>query len=125
MLLLAIGIAGALGALARYGVTIAALRWLGDDFPHGTLIVNLIGCFLLGIVFELALDDKSLSPQTRAIVGTGFLGAFTTFSTFGVDTFRAIEAGAWGLAAANVAINVVGGLALVAAGVMLASTIRS
>lgn len=125
MILLAIGIAGALGALARYGVTIAALRWLGEDFPHGTLIVNLIGCFLLGIVAELALDDRSLSPQTRAIVGTGFLGAFTTFSTFGVDTFRAIEAGAWGLAAANVAINVVGGLALVAAGVTLASAIRS
>jgi CrcB protein len=125
MILLLIGIAGALGALARYGVTVAALRWLGDDFPHGTLIVNLIGCFLLGIVVELALDDKSLSPQTRAILGTGFLGAFTTFSTFGVDTFRAIEAGAWGLAASNVAINVIGGLVLVAAGVAVASSIRS
>jgi CrcB protein len=125
MILLAIGIAGALGALARYGVTIAALRWLGDDFPHGTLCVNLVGCFLLGIIVELTMEGSSLAPQTRAIVGTGFLGAFTTFSTFGVDTYRAIEAGAWGLAAANVAINVVGGIILVAAGVALASAIRA
>ncbi len=125
MILVAIGVAGAIGALARYGVSLAALRWLGNDFPYGTLYVNLIGCFLLGIIVELTMEDRSLAPQTRVIVGTGFLGAFTTFSTFGVDTYRAMEAGAWGLAASNVAINVIGGLALVAAGVALASAIRS
>ncbi len=125
MILLAIGIAGALGALARYGVTMATLRWLGDDFPHGTLYVNLVGCFLLGVVAELAMDDKSLSPQTRAVIGTGFLGAFTTFSTFGVDTYRAIEAGAWGLAVSNVAINVIGGLLLVAAGIAVVTAVRA
>ena len=71
------------------------------------------------------MEDRSLEPQTRVIVGTGFLGAFTTFSTFGVDTYRAMEAGAWVLAVSNVAINVIGGLALVAAGVALATAIRS
>ena len=124
MLLVAIGIAGALGALARYGVSLAALRWLGPSFPYGTLTVNLVGCFLLGIVAEYAFDDHGLATTTRAVVGTGFLGAFTTFSTFGVETFRAIEAGDWGVAAANIAINVIGGLALAAAGFAMAATLR-
>lgn len=124
MILVAIGFAGALGALARYGVSVAALRWLGEEFPYGTLCVNLVGCFLLGIIAEITLKDTGFSPQTRAIIGTGFLGAFTTFSTFGVETYRAMEAGAWGVAASNVAVNVVGGLLLVAAGVALASAIR-
>ncbi len=124
-MLVAIGFAGALGALARYGVSVAALRWLGEGFPYGTLCVNLIGCFLLGVVAQFTLDGAGFAPQTRAIVGTGFLGAFTTFSTFGVETYRAIEAGAWATAASNVAINVIGGLALAAAGIALASAMRS
>ena len=124
MVLIAIGFAGALGALARYGVSLAALRWFGEDFPYGTLGVNLAGCFLLGVLAELTMEDAGLAPQTRAILGTGFLGAFTTFSTFGVETYRAMQAGAWGVAASNVAINVVGGIVLVAAGVGLASALR-
>ena len=124
MVLIAIGFAGALGALARYGVSLAALRWFGEDFPYGTLGVNLAGCFLLGVLAELTMEDAGLAPQTRAILGTGFLGAFTTFSTFGVETYRAMQAGAWGVAASNVAINVVGGIVLVAAGVGLAAALR-
>ena len=124
MVLIAIGFAGALGALARYGVSLAALRWFGEDFPYGTLGVNLAGCFLLGVLAELTMEDAGLAPQTRAILGTGFLGAFTTFSTFGMDTYRAMQVGAWGVAASNVAINVVGGIVLVAAGVGLASALR-
>lgn len=124
MLLIAIGFAGALGALARYGVSLAALRWLGEDFPYGTLFVNLTGCFLLGVIAEFTMEDAGLAPQTRAILGTGFLGAFTTFSTFGVETYRAVQAGAWGVAASNVAINVIGGIVLVAAGIALASVLR-
>ena len=124
MVLIAIGFAGALGALARYGVSLAALRWIGEDFPYGTLCVNLAGCFLLGVIAELTMEDAGLAPQTRAILGTGFLGAFTTFSTFGVETYRAMQVGAWGVAASNVAINVVGGIVLVAAGVGLASALR-
>jgi CrcB protein len=124
MLLIAIGFAGALGALARYGVSLAALRWFGEDFPYGTLLVNLAGCFLLGVIAELTMEDAGLAPQTRAILGTGFLGAFTTFSTFGVETYRAMQAGALGVAASNVVINVVGGIVLVAAGMALASALR-
>lgn len=124
MLLVAIGFAGALGALARYGVSLVALRWLGEEFPYGTLFVNLSGCFLLGVIAELTMEDAGLAPETRAIVGTGFVGAFTTFSTFGVETYRAMQAGSWGVAASNVAINVVGGILLVAAGMSLAAALR-
>jgi fluoride exporter len=115
--------AGALGALARYTVSIAALRWLPADFPYGTLCVNLVGCFLLGAVTELTLEEGLLAPEMRTILGTGFLGAFTTFSTFGVETFRALEAGEWGVAATNVVVNVVAGVALAAAGFWAARAI--
>lgn len=123
MTLAAMAVAGALGAVARYGVSLAALRWLPEGFPYGTLIVNLVGCFLLGALTELTLDEGLLAPQMRTILGTGFLGAFTTFSTFGVETFRAMEAGEWAVAAANVAINVLAGIALAATGFWVARAI--
>ena len=75
--------------------------------------MNLAGCFLLGIVAQLTINRPVFSEETRLIVGTGFLGAFTTFSTFGVETFRALEAAQWTTAAANVGANLIGGLILV------------
>ncbi len=120
MTVLGVAVFGALGALARYGVSLWALRFLGSAFPFGTLIVNVLGSFCLGFLAEAALGDPGLTARTRTILGTGFLGAFTTFSTFGVETLRAIEAGSWGVAAGNVAFNVVGGLVAVALGFALA-----
>jgi len=111
-----LGCAGALGAMARYGVTLAMTRWAGTGFPWGTLAANLAGCFALGFLAEFAFEHPETATRARAVIGTGFLGAFTTFSTFGVETFRAFEAGNWGVAAANVGLNVLGGLLLVAAG---------
>ena len=123
MTVLGVAVFGALGALARYGVSMWALRWFGSSFPAGTLIVNLVGCFCLGLLAETALGDPGLTARTRTILGTGFLGAFTTFSTFGLETLRAIEAGEWGVAAGSVAFNVVGGVLAVAMGFALARQI--
>jgi CrcB protein len=123
--LLGLALAGALGALTRYGVSIATLRWMGLGFPRGTLLVNLTGCFLLGFVTEAALGHPEIADRTRAIVGTGFLGAFTTFSTFGVETLRALEAGQWVVAAASVGVNVVAGIGLAALGMALARGVDS
>ena len=120
MTIVGIAIAGALGAVARYGVSLAALRWFGSAFPAGTLIVNLLGCLCLGFLAELTIEDPTIATRTRAIIGTGFFGAFTTFSTFGVETFRAIEAGEWGVAAASVALNVVVGILAVSLGFYIA-----
>jgi CrcB protein len=120
MNLLGIALAGAAGALARYGLSGLAHRWWGAGFPWGTLTVNLIGCLLLGLLTEMTRHTGWLSPEVRAAIGIGFLGSFTTFSTFGVETFRAIEQGDWGVAALNIASNVVLGLIFVLAGTTLA-----
>jgi len=120
MALLAIAVAGALGALARYGLSGWVHRFAGPGFPAGTLSVNLAGCFLLGLLTELTRHSGWISPEARVWIGIGFLGAFTTFSTFGVETFRAAEAGDWHVVAWNIVLNVVGGLAFVLAGVTLA-----
>jgi CrcB protein len=116
MMLLGIALAGALGTLCRYGMSGWVQRWLGPEFPWGTLSVNLFGCLLLGLLMELARHTGWVPPDLRSIVGIGFLGAFTTFSTFGFETFRAIEAGDWLGGLFNVLLNLAGGFALVAVG---------
>jgi CrcB protein len=120
MTLLGIALAGAAGALARYGLSGLVHRFLGAGFPWGTLAVNLIGCCLLGFLLELSRQSGWVSPGFRTIAGIGFLGAFTTFSTFGVETYRSFESGDWLAAALNVLANVAGGLLLVVAGSSLA-----
>ncbi len=120
MMLLGIALAGALGTLFRYGMPGWMQRWLGPEFPWGTLSVNLLGCLLLGLLMELARHTGWVPPGVRFIVGIGFLGGFTTFSTFGYETFRAIEAGDWLAGLFNVLLNVAGGFALVAVGTGLA-----
>ncbi|MEM1032073.1 MAG: fluoride efflux transporter CrcB [Myxococcota bacterium] len=107
---------GALGALGRYGVT----QWTRGrgDFPWGTLTVNVVGSFLLGVLMGLALSGH-LGRGMRAALATGFCGAFTTFSTFSYETLALVRDGRLGRAGANVGaslvlggLGVVGGLAL-------------
>ncbi len=116
ILLLMLG--GALGAVARYSVTVAAARWFGPVVPAGTFLVNLSGCFLLGVMFGLG-DSRGISPEFRLFFMTGFLGAYTTFSTFAVESILAQEGGRAGLAAANVLANNLCGLALAKTGLVL------
>ena len=85
----------------------------------GTLVVNVLGCLVLGAVMEASLSAGVLSSEGRAAVTIGFLGAFTTFSTFGYETFRILEARQWGLVAANLGAQLGLGLLGVTAGVML------
>lgn len=84
MMLLYVGLGGALGAMARYGVTLGAEKWLGEQFPFGTLFVNLGGCLLMGILAGLGEHWLADSPQ-RAFWIVGVLGGFTTFSAFSMD----------------------------------------
>ena len=131
ILLVAVG--GSAGALARYGVGVAAARLLGKGFPWGTLLVNVAGCFVMGIVMEVLLDLEAHTPEaiTPAIklqmalwrqgVAIGFLGALTTFSTFGADTIRELDlkGGQPLIALANIGTNVVLSLAAVWLGMAL------
>src|SRR5262249_264925 len=94
-------LAGALGTGARYWASTAALRAFGPAFPYGTLIVNVVGSFVLAAIMQLSLRSL-VSPDLRLVLGTGFCGGFTTYSTFNLETMQALREGAWALAAANV-----------------------
>ncbi len=121
-LLALLAVFGALGAISRYALSGWVAQWFGVGFAYGTLVVNLAGCFLLGLVAHLGLTTV-MSETTRTVLGIGFLGAFTTFSTFGYETVRYLEDGARLLAFANVAANVLLGLVAVWAGLALARSV--
>ncbi len=118
--LLAIAAAGALGALARYGVAVWAKANIGDAFPWGTWIANMLGCLALGFFMQWTLDHPGLPKALRLAVATGFLGAFTTFSTFSYETVKAATSGLATVALANIAANLLVGLLCAWAGIQLA-----
>ena len=112
--LLWIALAGALGSLSRYGLQGLVQRQAASLFPWGTLAVNALGCFLFGLVWALAEEKGVLGAQARTILLIGFMGAFTTFSSFAYETVQLVRDAQWMLAAANVAAqNVLGFAALV------------
>lgn len=104
---LAIAAGGAAGALLRYWVSLAVYGWVGRDFPYGTLAVNVLGSFVMGMMFVLLIERISGDGLWRAAILIGLLGAFTTFSTFSIETLNLVEAGAWFKAAVNVLASVV------------------
>ena len=106
-MILAIMIGGAFGAAARYLVATGMVSWLGRDFPYATITVNILGSFLTGLLTMLLLQRFSLDPLLKAAILVGFLGAFTTFSTFSLDAFSLFEQGAHFKALAYILSSVV------------------
>lgn len=115
-----VALGGAAGAVARYWVSGLVYRLTGPGFPWGTLVVNLLGCFLIGVVV-LVLETTIQSGAVRAAVAIGFLGAFTTFSTFSYETLALLQDGEWLRAGAYLGGSVTVGLLAVAAGFGTAS----
>ena len=116
-----VALGGAFGSVSRYllGVWIqSASRSI--DFPFGTLAVNLIGCFVIGFLSQLAETRGAFTPETRGLVFIGVLGGFTTFSSFGNDTLNLLRDGETANALVNIGANVIFGLALVWLGRTLA-----
>lgn len=105
--LLLLAMAGGLGTLCRYGMGELATKLWGEDFPWGTLTVNVLGSLAIGIAMHVALNSEAMSPRARLALVTGFCGAFTTFSTFSYETSRALSSGDYGTAALNVGLNLV------------------
>ena len=109
----------ALGGGARYLISLGALRVLGAAFPYGTLAVNVLGSFLIGLIMHVALETALISPTARIFLTTGIMGGLTTYSTFNYETLQLASDGEWLLASANLLATV--GACLVAGVLGLAS----
>lgn len=120
MQLLYIGIFGALGCVSRYALSGWVHDFAGRALPFGTLAVNVLGSFLLGLVMEEGLRSSMFTAEVRVGITVGFMGGFTTFSTFSFETVRLLEEGSFLQAGANVLLNVAVCLAFAFLGIFLA-----
>lgn len=112
-----IAVAGAAGTLSRYGLSTLVSSVLGSEFPWGTFIVNMLGCFLFGFIWSLEEHHLILGPQTRAIILTGFMGAFTTFSTFIFENNQLLNTSQWLHLSMNLLMQIIIGLIALSTGI--------
>jgi CrcB protein len=118
--LVLIAVAGTAGTLARYWVSGLTYRVFGGSFAYGTLMVNVVGCLLFGIVWALSEERMAISAVTRTVILVGFMGAFTTFSTFAFETMNYVRDSQYWLAFLNVAANCFLGFGAIVAGAWVA-----
>ena len=118
--IIAIMVGGALGAVSRYGVSQLMASTFGRSFPYGTITVNVLGSFLMGYLTIYLMNKVNVDPMLRMVLLVGFLGAFTTFSTFSMDTLNLIQSGFVTKAFLNILLNVTCSLTAVWLGVILA-----
>ena len=111
--------AGALGTLSRYALAGMVHKFTGHTFPFGTMLVNIIGCFLAGLIWSLAEGKITLSGEMRIIILVGFMGAFTTFSTYILESGELFRNAQYGLAFVNVLTQNIVGLSAMFAGIFL------
>ena len=123
MKILYLCLAGAAGTLARYGLAGFVQARMGSSFPWGTVAVNLLGCFLVGLLWHLAESRITLQPEVRVAIFVGFMGAFTTFSTYMLETHALLRDAEWGYALGNLAVQNVLGIAAVVLGIAVARVI--
>jgi fluoride exporter len=119
--ILLIALFGAIGTLARYGLGGVVQIKMASTFPYGTLLINLTGCFFLGLVGQLMLNRMIVPLEWRMAITVGFFGGYTTFSSFGWETAKMFEAGEWLRASTYVLASVVFGLLLSVAGIRVAN----
>lgn len=120
---LIISLGAMLGANARYWIGNVVARKLGASFPYGTLIINITGSLLLGFFLTLATERLSLDPRWRLLIAVGFLGAYTTFSTYTYESLSLIQSGQWALGIFNSIGSVILGVGAVGLGIYLAKLV--
>ena len=120
---LLICLGGAIGTGARYMISVWIARTAGTGFPYGTLLVNVTGSFLLGLLMQLSLSAPAISADMRLIIGAGILGGFTTYSTFNYETLALLREDAWALALAYAAATLIGCLVAGACGIGIARAV--
>jgi fluoride exporter len=108
-----VGLGGALGSIARYVVGLWIYEWLGTRFPYGTFLINISGCFIIGLALTVLDSHMSLPHEWRLAIPIGFVGAYTTFSTFEYETLRAFQHGQSSTAVLYLGLSIVIGFAAV------------
>ena len=103
--ILYVGIGGFIGSALRYIISLYAPKLFGTQLPYGTLIVNVVGGIMIGLIMELSLANNNISPELRLFFTTGIVGGFTTFSTFSYETINLFSAGSYLLGSLNVCLN--------------------
>jgi len=116
--LLLISLGGAIGTALRYLTSVVAARWLGTKFPFGTLIVNLVGAFVIGLVQQIGTQTLLIPDTTRLFITTGIMGGLTTYSAFSFETVHLMEGGAWYYAVINVVVTTIACLGLCFLGII-------
>lgn len=118
-----VGLGGFLGAIARFWVGGYIGERMGTRFPYGTFVVNVTGSFILGLAITVLTENAQWNPNWRYLIPIGFVGAYTTFSTFEFETLRSIQDGQWAVALVNVLLSVVLGFLGVWLGVVTGRTV--
>jgi CrcB protein len=120
---LAVGVGGFVGSIARFWLATYIGQRMGTRFPYGTFIVNISGCFLIGMVMTILNEKTQLSSTYRYLIPIGFIGGYTTFSAFEYETLRAIQDGQFAVGLLNVALSVLVGFLMVWTGAMVAKAV--
>ena len=120
MQFVAIGVGGAIGAILRFVISGIAYNLLGQNFPWGTLVVNMIGCLLIGLFSQL-FEEIAISPNLRVLILVGGLGAFTTFSTYALENVNLLRDGQFSIAFLNIIVSTAVGIVFVFLGMALAN----
>ena len=118
-----VGVGGFFGAVTRYFLDRRVTQWTGGTLPWGTFVINMTASFLVGLTFALIIERAALPAQLRAPLMIGFLGAYSTFSTLMLESWRLVEDGAWLVAMVNIGGSILVGLIAVIAGVMVGRAI--
>jgi fluoride exporter len=113
-----VGVGGALGSILRFWLGSYIGERMGTRFPYGTLVINVTGSFLIGLVFAILTDRTPWSPNWRYLIPIGFIGGYTTFSSFEFEAFRSIQDGQLGLGILYIAVSVVVGFIAVWGGMV-------
>jgi fluoride exporter len=119
----AVGVGGFVGSIVRFWLATYVGQRMGTRFPYGTFLVNITGSFLVGMVMTILTERTHLSPTWRYLIPIGFIGGYTTFSTFEFETLRAIQDGQFTIGLLNLVLSVVVGFAMVWTGAMVGKAI--